>query len=67
MPNQFAGSDGTLRTHVVNPIVTLSDGPASLFDADGSALVVHAGPDDYRSQPAGNAGDRIACAVIEKH
>jgi Cu-Zn family superoxide dismutase len=65
MPNQFIGRDGTLRAHVLNPNITLSDGPASLFDADGSAIVVHAGPDDYHSQPAGNAGDRIACAVIE--
>lgn len=66
MPNQFVGTDGKLRAHVLNPSVTLADGPASLWDADGSALVVHAGPDDYTSQPAGNAGDRIACAVIEK-
>jgi Cu-Zn family superoxide dismutase len=65
MPNQFVGRDGTLRAHVLNPNITLSDGPASLFDADGSAIVVQAGPDDYNSPPAGNAGDRIACAVIE--
>jgi Cu-Zn family superoxide dismutase len=44
----------------------LADGAASLFDADGSAIVIHADPDDYSSQPTGNAGDRIACAVIEK-
>lgn len=66
MPNQFVGTDGKLRAHVLNPNVTLADGPASVFDADGSALVVHANPDDYSSQPSGNAGDRIACAVIEK-
>jgi superoxide dismutase, Cu-Zn family len=66
IPNQFVGNDGTLRANVLNPNITLSDGPASLFDADGSAIVVHAGSDDYRSQPAGNSGDRIACAVIEK-
>jgi Cu-Zn family superoxide dismutase len=66
MPNQFAAADGKLRAHVLNPNVTLADGPASVLDADGSALVLHADPDDYRSQPAGNAGDRIACAVIEK-
>jgi Cu-Zn family superoxide dismutase len=66
MPNQFSAADGTLRAHVLNPNVTLTDGPASVFDADGSALVIHADPDDYSTQPAGNAGDRIACAVIEK-
>jgi Cu-Zn family superoxide dismutase len=37
----------------------------SLFDADGAAVVVHARPDDYRTEPAGNAGDRIACGVIQ--
>jgi Cu-Zn family superoxide dismutase len=43
--------------------VTLSPSEASFLDADGSALVLHAQPDDYRSQPASEAGDRIACAV----
>jgi Cu-Zn family superoxide dismutase len=66
MPNQFVRQDGVLRAHVLNTVVTLSPGEASLFDADGSALVLHAKPDDYRSQPAGDAGDRIACAVIER-
>ncbi len=40
-------------------------GPA-LFDGDGAAIVIHAGPDDYRSDPAGAAGARIACGVIGK-
>lgn len=66
MPNQFAAVGGKLRAHVLNPNVTLADGPTSVLDADGSALVIHAKPDDYSSQPVGNAGDRIACAVIEK-
>ena len=35
-----------------------------LADADGTSLVVHAGPDDYRTDPSGNSGDRIACAVL---
>jgi Cu-Zn family superoxide dismutase len=39
-------------------------GEAALLDADGAALVIHAGPDDYQTDPAGNAGDRIACGVI---
>ena len=66
MMNQFVGEDGRLRAHVVNTRVTLSDGEGSVFDEDGSALVVHAKADDYQSQPSGNAGDRIACAVIER-
>lgn len=44
--------------------VTLDPGPRSLLDANGSALVIHAGKDDYRSNPAGEAGDRLACGVI---
>jgi Cu-Zn family superoxide dismutase len=64
MPNQYVGADGILKTQVLNTGVTLSPGPKSLLDADGSALVIHAGSDDYTSQPAGNAGGRIACAVI---
>jgi len=66
MPNQFVRNDGLMRGHVFNPAVTLRAGEASLFDADGSALVIHSGADDYSSQPSGAAGKRIACAVIEK-
>ena len=44
--------------------VTLDPGPRSLFDTDGSAIVIHAGKDDYATDPAGNAGDRIACGRI---
>jgi Cu-Zn family superoxide dismutase len=64
MMNQFVGSDGKLRALVINTRVNLTDGDGKLFDADGSALVVHAKGDDYSSQPAGNAGDRIACAEL---
>lgn len=64
MPNQFVGSDGVLKAHVLAPAIALQD-EATVFDADGTAIVVHAAPDDYSSQPSGNAGDRVACAVIE--
>jgi Cu-Zn family superoxide dismutase len=66
MPNQFAGQDGRLRADVFNPNVTLYPGPLTLFDDDGSALIVHANADDYRNQPSGDAGGRVACAVIER-
>jgi len=66
MPNQFVGQDGLLRLNVINANVTLGSGENSLFDQDGSSLVIHAKADDYESQPSGDAGDRIACAVIEK-
>jgi superoxide dismutase, Cu-Zn family len=48
---------------VLNPMVTLDAEPA-LLDADGSALVIHARADDYVTDPAGNAGDRLACGVV---
>jgi Cu-Zn family superoxide dismutase len=37
-----------------------------VFDADGSSLIVHAAPDDFLTDPTGNAGARIACGVIER-
>ncbi|MES2178969.1 MAG: superoxide dismutase family protein [Gemmatimonadota bacterium] len=46
--------------------VTLSPGPNSLLDADGSAIVLHALPDDQRTDPSGATGNRIACGVIVK-
>ncbi len=67
LPNVVVGADGTATVEVLIAGVTLAAGkPSSLLDADGSALMVHAGPDDYRTDPAGNAGDRIACAVVER-
>jgi superoxide dismutase, Cu-Zn family len=65
MPNVFVAVDGTLKAHVLNPNVTLGAGSATLLDPDGTALVIHAKPDDYKSQPSGNAGDRIACGVVK--
>lgn len=64
MPNQYVGANGVLVTQILNTGVTLAPGAKSLFDADGSALVIHAGADDYMSQPSGDAGGRIACAVV---
>lgn len=62
MPNQYVPADGALRAEVFNHAVTLADGDAGIR---GRALMIHAEEDDHRSQPAGDAGDRLACAVIE--
>ncbi len=62
MDNLQVNSDGVVHVDVHLRGVTLGGGAAN--DIAGRALVVHAGADDYRSQPAGNAGARVACAVI---
>ena len=65
MPNLHVPQSGELTVEILNPAITLVKGkPNSVFDADGSTVVIHAKADDYKSDPAGNAGDRIACGVI---
>jgi superoxide dismutase, Cu-Zn family len=65
MPNLHVPANGDLAVEILNADITLEKGrPNSVFDPDGSALVVHANADDYKSDPAGNAGGRIACGVI---
>ena len=64
MPNFAVSGDGTATATLLNPRVNLGDGDHSLFANGGTALVIHAKPDDMKSDPAGNAGDRIACAVV---
>ena len=66
MKNITVGADGTAKVVVLNTQVTLGDGPNSVFLNGGTSLVVHAKPDDMKTDPAGNAGDRIACGVIRK-
>lgn len=66
MPNLHVPADGALVVEVLNPAVTLEKGkPNSLFGPDGTALIVHAGKDDYKTDPTGDAGGRIACAVVQ--
>ncbi|WP_257351248.1 superoxide dismutase family protein [Pseudalkalibacillus decolorationis] len=66
LPNIEVGQDGMVETTMVTKKVTLQKGkPNSLFDKDGSALVIHAKPDDYKTNPAGAAGKRVACGVIK--
>ena len=66
MPNFTVAADGTAKTSVVAPGVTMGDDSHSVFSNGGTALVIHAKADDMKSNPAGNAGDRMACGVIVK-
>jgi Cu-Zn family superoxide dismutase len=64
LPNVTLEGGGTGRMETTTNRVTLAAGAASLFDADGTAIVVHAGADDFTTDPAGGSGPRIACGVI---
>jgi superoxide dismutase, Cu-Zn family len=63
-PNIVIPASGVSKVSFSTDRVSLTAGATSLFDADGSSIVVHAGADDQMSQPAGNSGGRIACGVI---
>jgi len=63
--NFTVGADGKANAKLENGDVTLKDGPHSLL-ANGAAVVVHAKADDYKTDPSGNSGDRVACGVIPK-
>jgi Cu-Zn family superoxide dismutase len=65
LPNIVAGPDGSARAEVLTPYLHLTkDTDDTLFDADGSALVIYDGADDYQTDPEGGGTKRIACGVI---
>ncbi len=66
MPNFTVNAKGNSKQTVIAPNVSLGSGPHSVFTGGGTALVIHAKADDMKSDPAGNAGARIACGVIAK-
>ncbi|HXZ12993.1 MAG TPA: superoxide dismutase family protein [Candidatus Sulfotelmatobacter sp.] len=66
MPNLTVGADGKAKTSLIAPGVTLDAGPNSLFHDGGTAIVIHEKEDDYKTDPSGNSGARIACGVIQK-
>jgi Cu-Zn family superoxide dismutase len=63
--NITANLAGVAHLHATTSQFTLSQGAFSLFDADGSALIIHAGEDDLVSDPTGNSGARAVCGVIQ--
>jgi superoxide dismutase, Cu-Zn family len=66
LPNVHVQEDGIVHAEFFATDITIAgEGDNALLDGDGSAFVLHAGPDDYLTDPAGNSGDRIACGVIE--
>jgi superoxide dismutase, Cu-Zn family len=69
IPQISAGKNGKATMKIVTTRVTLSDGPLSLFDSDGSAIIIHGNPDQGITGEAGSGvsgGPRVACGVIEK-
>jgi Cu-Zn family superoxide dismutase len=64
LPNLVVSEDGSAVYEHITDRVTLTPGELSLFDEDGSSLVIHAGPDDQMTDPAGNSGARVLCGVI---
>jgi Cu-Zn family superoxide dismutase len=67
LPNLYVAADGTTMVELYSTLVSLqgAGNRPALLDADGSAVVIHANPDDYMNQPIGGAGDRVACAPIQ--
>lgn len=66
LANLTVATDGTATVSVPVADVKMASGQWMLADADGTALVIHAKPDDYKTDPSGDSGDRIACAVVAK-
>jgi len=62
MPNMVVGDDGILKAEVFLDLLSVEQ---MVKDDDGAAFVIHADPDDYESQPSGDAGGRIACGVFK--
>ena len=65
LPNITVPKSGKLQTQVVVSGARQWDGEGGILDGDGASLVIHAGPDDYKTDPAGNSGARIACAKLD--
>lgn len=64
LQNLVVMADGNGALELVTDRISLNPGPTSVFDADGTAFVVHAAADDQRTDPSGNSGARVACGVV---
>jgi superoxide dismutase, Cu-Zn family len=65
LPDLYVNKDGVGRYDTLTESISLGSGASSIFDADGSSIVIHATADDNMTDPTGNSGDRIACGVIQ--
>ncbi len=65
LPNLVVGDNGKGRMSALLPGVQLKGGTAPLLGPEGSAILIHAGKDDYRTDPSGNSGNRIACGILQ--
>ena len=66
LPDMYVEKNGAGRYEVLADSITLGSGETSIFDTDGTTIIIHATADDNVTDPAGNSGDRIACGVITK-
>jgi Cu-Zn family superoxide dismutase len=66
LPNITVGDDRRASYDVVSTGLRLADGPAPLLGLDGAAIVIHAAADDYKTDPSGNSGARIACGILAR-
>ncbi|KKB80015.1 hypothetical protein VW35_06050 [Devosia soli] len=66
LPNVKVGEDGIAKIDLTSDLISLTEGnDGYVFDDDGTAIIIHAGMDDQKTDPSGNSGDRELCAVIE--
>ena len=64
LPDLEADASGRTEYVAVTDRITLATGPTSIFDTDGSAVVIHEKPDDQRTDPSGNSGERLLCGLL---
>jgi Cu-Zn family superoxide dismutase len=66
LPNFKVAANGTVQTTITSKTLTMDSGPNSIYTGGGTALVIHERADDMKTDPAGNAGNPLACGAITK-